>query len=58
MTRQKGSHIRMSKTLDGGDHHITIPIHSPIKIGTLSSILKEISEKQKLTKEELLQRLC
>ena len=48
----------MSKTLDGGDHHITIPIHSPIKIGTLSSILKEISEKQKLTKEELLQRLC
>lgn len=36
--RQKGSHIRLTTQLKG-QHHITIPNHNPLKIGTLSSIL-------------------
>ncbi len=35
MDRQIGSHIRLT-TQENGEHHITIPNHSPIKIGTLS----------------------
>ncbi len=37
-TRQTGSYIRLTSTLKG-QHHVTVPRHDPIKIGTLSSIL-------------------
>ena len=40
--RQTGSHIRLSKTLNGKEHAITIPNHKPIKIGTLHSIAKDV----------------
>jgi predicted RNA binding protein YcfA (HicA-like mRNA interferase family) len=33
ITRQRGSHIRLT-TKHGGEHHITIPAHNPIKIKT------------------------
>jgi predicted RNA binding protein YcfA (HicA-like mRNA interferase family) len=36
-TRQSGSHIRLTSN-QNGEHHITIPNHSPIKVGTLSAI--------------------
>jgi predicted RNA binding protein YcfA (HicA-like mRNA interferase family) len=32
-TRQVGSHIRIT-TDEGGIHHITIPEHNPLRIGT------------------------
>ncbi len=37
VTRQSGSHIRVT-TLQQGEHHLTIPAHDPLKIGTLSAI--------------------
>lgn len=37
-TRQTGSHIRLT-TQQKGEHHLTIPTHNPLKIGTLNSIL-------------------
>ena len=40
--RQTGSHIRLSKLLDGGEHSITVPNHKPIKIGTLQSIANDV----------------
>ena len=40
--RQTGSHVRLSKSLDGVEHNITIPNHKPIKVGTLHSIVKDI----------------
>jgi predicted RNA binding protein YcfA (HicA-like mRNA interferase family) len=40
--RQTGSHIRLSKTLNGKEHAITIPNHKPIKIGTQHSIVKDV----------------
>jgi predicted RNA binding protein YcfA (HicA-like mRNA interferase family) len=52
-TRQSGSHIRLS-TIVNGEHHITIPNHSPLKIGTLSAILNDISVHHGLNKEELI----
>jgi len=54
ITRQKGSHIRLSKFETKGEHHITIPNHNPIKIGTLSKILNDISQHLGITREKLL----
>ncbi|MCB0806914.1 MAG: type II toxin-antitoxin system HicA family toxin [Bacteroidales bacterium] len=55
-TRQVGSHIRLT-TEQNGLHHITIPDHSPIKIGTLSNILNDIANHFEITKQELVNRL-
>jgi predicted RNA binding protein YcfA (HicA-like mRNA interferase family) len=56
VTRQKGSHIRITTNING-QHHLTIPNHSPIKLGTLSSILNDIASHFNLSKEELIKRL-
>ncbi len=56
VTRQTGSHIRLT-TLENGQHHITIPNHSPLRIGTLASIFSHISEHFQISKEELLKKL-
>lgn len=56
VTRQTGSHIRLS-TPENGEHHLTIPAHSPLKIGTLVAILADIQSHHRLTRDELLQRL-
>ncbi|MFA6980477.1 MAG: type II toxin-antitoxin system HicA family toxin [Ignavibacteriaceae bacterium] len=55
-SRQSGSHIRLTTNIKG-QHHVTVPNHDPIKIGTLNSILKDIAEHFHITKEELLKRL-
>lgn len=56
VSRQKGSHIRVT-TNTNGQHHITIPNHSPIKAGTLSSILNDIAAHFKLPKDEVMKKL-
>ena len=56
ITRQTGSHIRVT-TLQGGEHHLTIPPHNPLKIGTLSALLNDIAQHFNLTRDELLSRL-
>ena len=56
VTRQTGSHIRIT-TEQKGQHHITIPNHNPLKIGTLSSIISDISEHFDKTKDQLLKEL-
>jgi predicted RNA binding protein YcfA (HicA-like mRNA interferase family) len=57
VTRQKGSHVRLTAKINSEENHLTIPIHSPIKIGTLNKILKDITEQNKMNKEELLEKL-
>jgi predicted RNA binding protein YcfA (HicA-like mRNA interferase family) len=52
ISRQKGSHIRLTTTKQG-EHHITIPNHDPIRLGTLSSIITDIANHFKKTKEEI-----
>ena len=54
--RQKGSHIRIT-TIVNGTHHITIPNHNPLKIGTLTSILADVAQHHGKTKEEILSEL-
>lgn len=55
-THQTGSHIRLTRTL-GGEHHLTIPDHSPLKAGTLNAILREVAAHAGLERRELLDRL-
>ena len=52
-TRQTGSHLRLT-TQVGGEHHVTVPRHGPVKVGTLAAILNEIADHAGLTREELL----
>ena len=51
VTRQTGSHIRLT-TNKNGQHHITIPNHSPLKIGTLNSIIADVAIHLDKSKEE------
>jgi predicted RNA binding protein YcfA (HicA-like mRNA interferase family) len=56
ITRQTGSHIRLT-TKENGIHHITVPNHNPLRIGTLSNILSDIADHFKISKKELLEKL-
>ena len=56
VTRQTGSHLRLT-TYEQGEHHLTIPLHSPLRIGTLSAILYDVSMHFKLSREQLLENL-
>lgn len=56
VTRQTGSHLRLT-TKKGGIHHITIPNHYPLKIGTLNSIISDVGDHLKLAKTEVLSEL-
>ena len=55
-TRQSGSHRRLT-TQTGGEHHLTIPAHDPLKPGTLRSILGEVAVHHRLTVDDVLQKL-
>jgi predicted RNA binding protein YcfA (HicA-like mRNA interferase family) len=52
VTRQKGSHIRLT-TERNGEHHITVPDHDSLRVGTLSGILNDVSVHLGMTKDEL-----
>jgi predicted RNA binding protein YcfA (HicA-like mRNA interferase family) len=57
ITRQTGSHIRLTSTVKDTEHHITIPRHKPLKVGTLSSILNEVADYLELDKNTLVTKL-
>jgi predicted RNA binding protein YcfA (HicA-like mRNA interferase family) len=55
--RQRGSHIRMRKTSEMGEHNITVPAHSTIARGTLNDILNRVSLWNNVPKETLIRTL-
>lgn len=57
ITRQTGSHMRLSSNFTGTQHHVTIPAHSPLKIGTLSQILSDVANYLELTRDHLAKNL-
>lgn len=56
ITRQAGSHIRLTTSLNG-EHHITIPAHKDLKIGTLSGILSDVAGHFEMDKSDLVNDL-
>lgn len=56
ITRQTGSHMRLTSTISG-EFHITIPKHKSLKIGTLNNILSDIADYLDINKKELILEL-
>jgi len=54
--RQRGSHMRCT-TQRNGEHHIVIPDHDFVRIGTLSDILHDVAAHHHLMVEQLLAEL-
>lgn len=56
ISRQTGSHLRLTLA-EVPQHHVTIPSHDPLKLGTLSAILGDVAERLKVDRDELLRQL-
>ena len=56
VVRQTGSHIMVTSTLRG-EHHLAIPNHNPLKVGTLNGIVSRVAEHFELSKEQVMLRL-
>jgi hypothetical protein len=44
-------------TDEAGEHHVTIPRHSPLRVGTLASILDDVATHFGLNREGLLEKI-
>lgn len=56
VTRQTGSHLRLT-TPEHGEHHLTIPSHPALRVGTLARILGEVAEHFQIERTEVIRRL-
>lgn len=56
ITRQTGSHLRLT-TVEHGEHHLTIPKHTPLRLGTLSAILADVAKHFEFSRDQLLEKL-
>ena len=55
--RHSGSHIRLTSTVMGKQHHITIPAHKPLKVGTLSGIIDDVAAYLQVDRKSLIDEL-
>ena len=55
--RQKGSHVRLRKITEAGEHNITVPKHPEVAKGTLNDILSKVSIWNNISKEKLIEML-
>ena len=56
VTRQAGSHLRLTSG-QHGEHHVTVPRHDPLRVGTLAAILDAVAAHHGLSRDALLDRL-
>jgi predicted RNA binding protein YcfA (HicA-like mRNA interferase family) len=57
ITRQTGSHMRLTSSFKGIEHYTTIPRHISLKVGTTSNILKDVASYLEIEKEQLIKSL-
>jgi predicted RNA binding protein YcfA (HicA-like mRNA interferase family) len=57
INRQTGSHMRLTSNSKGFEHHITIPRHKPLRVGTLGSIVNEIAAYLEMERQKFAQEL-
>ena len=55
IVRQRGSHVRLRKESEVGEHNITVPMHSEIAKGTLNDILSKVSIWNNIPKGKLIE---
>ena len=53
ITRQTGSHMRLTSTRKGREHHLTIPAHRQLSVGTLAQILTDAASYLQVTREQV-----
>ena len=56
VTRQTGSHMRLTTTQEG-EHHVTVPRHGSLRVGTLNAILRDVAEHLAIPRQTLVERL-
>lgn len=56
-TRQIGSHIRLQSSFRGYAHHLTVPDHKTLRLGTLSAILSDVADYLNMERSKLEQEL-
>ena len=56
VTRRVGSHMRLT-TQERGVHHVTIPAHDALRVGTLEFILGSVAHHLGVDREELMLKL-
>ena len=56
VARQTGSHMRLTTTQQG-EHHVTIPCHRSLRVGTLSAILRDVAEHLGIPRQKLVETL-
>jgi predicted RNA binding protein YcfA (HicA-like mRNA interferase family) len=57
ITRQTGSHIRLTCSAKGVEHHVTVPAHKEIRVGTLHTILRDVAAYLDMEQAQLLEEL-
>jgi predicted RNA binding protein YcfA (HicA-like mRNA interferase family) len=55
VTRRKGSHLRLT-TQDGGEHHVTVPDHESLRVGTLNGIVNAVAEYAGMTRDAVAEK--
>ena len=53
VARTKGSHMTFELTVRGRVHHVTVPQHADIRVGTLNAIIGDVAEFHSLTTREV-----
>ncbi len=56
VTRQTGSHMRLTTKVQG-EHHLTVPRHDPLRLGTLSAVLTDVAKHFARDRKELVEEL-
>lgn len=56
-TRQSGSHVRLTRVTEHSEHHVTVPLHSPLRVGTLNAILTDIAGHLGMSKADLIRHV-
>ena len=56
MTRQTGSHLRLT-TQEHGEHHVTIPAHGSLRLGTLAAILDDVAQHFAISRNSVAQKI-
>ena len=56
IVRQKGSHIRLTTQM-GGEDHLAVPAHDPLRVGTLEAIVAKAALHFHKTKNQMMEEL-
>jgi len=57
LTRQTGSHIRLTSRFCNTEHHVTIPAHKRIRMGTLHAIIHDVADYRSMSMDEVLKKM-